>query len=736
MNVLITGGCGFIGSNFCIETYKNFNKMIILDSLNYCGNKNNIAEIIEKVIFINKDIVNTNFTELFEKYSIDLIINFAAQTHVDNSYHHLNRFVKDNILTVNVILESVRFYTQKKIKIIHFSTDEIYGESKNTNEFYETSNFNPTNPYSASKASAEMIINSYKISFNMDVLIIRCNNVFGKNQFFEKVIPSFIHKALNNEMLTIHGTNEKVRDFIHTDDVNKAILILIEKGNFNEIYNIGIKNPIKIMDLANYIITKIGGGYIKIIEDRPFNDYRYNINFDKLKTLGWEPNSNFYKKLDEIILFEIKKYENNVSPTRNIIVSSTEKYVDNRGKNIQIPSDIIIQEQFISKSKKNVLRGIHKSPYAKLVTVLSGKIIDYVIDFSKTPPIYEKNILECNGNNQIYIPENYGHLFISLEDDTILLYQLENKYNPLIDININYLDPFINLDININNNFILSEKDVNSGFTKTIDYIILGSSGFLGSEIKNILTKQHKNIICLNTRLDNYDLLKKQFEIYKPKYVICAAGISGNPTIDWCEDNKDITFKTNVIDTLKLCELTNKLNIHLTLFGSGSVFKGEAIHNEYSENSTPNNNSKYYLNCRIILEESIKIYNNILYLRIQYPMSLNKNKKCFMNKMLARLQSVNACKVNITFIPNLFPLLSYIIELNTKGILNFVNPKPIYLYEILEIYKKYNDNTLEYKIKKMSDGCGLLNTQKIEELLLNKNILNIYEAMHKFYETE
>lgn len=749
-NILVTGGCGFIGSNFCCKTYNMFNKMIIIDSLNYCGNINNIIEIIDndKVVFINKDIVNTNFEDLFDKYNIDLIINFAAQTHVDNSYHHLNRFIKDNILTVNTILENVRCYMPKKIKILHFSTDEIYGESKNTNEFYENSNFNPTNPYSASKASAEMIINSYKISFNLDILIVRCNNVFGKNQYFEKVIPSFINKAYHNKALTIHGTTEKVRDFIHTDDLNRAILILIEQGNFNEIFNVGIKNPIKIIDLANYIIDKIGRGYIKTIEDRPFNDYRYNINCDKMKKFGWEPITNFYEKLDEIIRIEINKIKNeevNNNMTEGIvskcILSSTEKYVDNRGINIKIPSDIIIVEQFISKSKKNVLRGIHKSPYAKLVTVLSGKIIDYIINFNTVPPTYEKYFLDCNGNNQIYIPENYGHLFISLEHDTVLLYQLENKFNHLNDININYLDPYINLDINFNNSYILSDKDRHSGFTKPIDYIILGSTGFLGSEITEILKKQNKNSIVINTRLENYELLEKQFEIYKPKYVICAAGISGKPTIDWCEENKHITFKTNVLDTLKLCEITNKLNIHLTIFGSGSVFKTESrtcyedeeLLPEYSEEDIPNNTMKYYLECRIMLEQAIKIYNHILYLRIQYPIAFNNNSNCFMNKMLTRLNTVNDQQVNITFIPSLFPMLPYLIEINTKGIVNFVNPGSIYLRDLLELYKKYKDNSIEYKVQKNGGSCGLLNTNKLKYLLKDKDVLNIHDTIVDFY---
>lgn len=733
LNVLVTGGCGFIGSNFCVSKYNLFNKVVILDCLNYAGNKNNINEIIDsdKVVFIKNDIINTNFKDIFCKHDIDLVINFAAQTHVDNSYHYINNFVKDNILSITVILEALRFY-KKKIKMIHFSTDEIYGESIKDVVFTEKSPFNPTNPYSATKASTEMIINSYKISFKLPIMIVRCNNVFGIKQYSEKVIPLFISKALKNKCLTIHGNGDKVRDFIHTDDVSLAVITLIEKGSYSDIYNIGIENPINILELAKYIIKKIGKGSIRFIKDRPFNDARYNVNFDKLKMLGWSPQNNFYEQLDKVIEWEkintIKKI--NILP----IKKKLEKYVDNRGYNMSMKTDIIICQQFISKSKKNVIRGIHKSPYEKYVTVLSGKILDYVIDFSNGDIKYTKLILDSENDNNLYIPANFGHMFIALEDNTQLLYQLAGKYDPKKDININYRDPYINLDIPWDNKYILSNKDTNSDFVKPVDYVLMGSKGFLGSEIKKILEQQNKNFICFDTRLENYKEIETKLSIYKPKYVICAAGISGKPTIAWCDKNKEETFKVNVIDTLNLCEITKKLNIHLTLLGSGSVFNGgfndygQQIMSEFNEDSKINkNNNKFYLKCRNILENTLELYENVLFLRIQYPIALNDNPKCFMNKMLTRLNTVQDHYVNITFIPNLFPLLSEIIEKNTMGILNFVNPESIKLSELLDWYKKNKDRNIKYNIVKSSTTCGLLDTTKLQSIL-HENLISINEA--------
>ena len=736
-NILITGGCGFIGSNFCVKNCHLFNKMVIVDELNYAGNIKNIEEILEKknVVFLESNILDLNLIDIFDKYEINFIINFAAQTHVDNSYYYMNNFVRDNILTIYHILDAIRYY-KKNIKLIHFSTDEIYGESIDNVIFTEKSNFNPTNPYSASKASAEMIINSYKLSFNMEILIIRCNNVFGIRQHNEKVIPKFILNAINNSYLNIHGDGNKIRDFIHTDDVNSAIIILMTKGEFNSIYNIGINNPIKILDLGNYIINKLNKGYIKFVDDRPFNDYRYNIDYSKLLDLGWRPNNNFYQQLDNIIEWTLNNQSfyitNNKAKKINFNFFS-----DKRGSIINIKNDLKYYQTFISKNKKNVLRGIHVSPYDKYLTILSGKIIDYVIYFDNDEINYDKFILDSNLNNSLFIPKNCGHLFITLEEDTNLLYQLCGFYNEHTDININYKDPFINLDIIDNNSYIISEKDTNSNFLKSIDYVLLGSTGFLGNEFKKILIEQNKNYISIDTKLENYKEIKYKLVLFKPKYLICAAGISGRPTIAWCEDNKEETFKTNVIDILNLCEITKNLDIKLVIFGSGSIYNGmnndnKQEYEKYTENSVKNkNNNIFYLKCRNTLEDYINLYKNVLYLRIQYPICNNNNKKCFIQKMLNRLDTVDDIYINITYVSNLFPLISKILENNLHyGILNFVNPEPIKIEEILKSYLKKNNLNYNYKLSNPNKCCGLLNTDKLynlfpNEIMNTKKIFNL-----------
>lgn len=705
LNLFVTGGCGFIGSNFCNYIAQKVNKLIIIDKLDYICNEKNINDIIKlkNVVFIKDDLLKHNFIETFTKYDINYIIHFAAQTHVDNSYENFNEFINDNIMATYKLLDSIHKYS-KKINLLHFSTDEIYGASLDHSYFKEDSNFNPTNPYASTKASCEMIINTYKYTYKLPIIITRCNNVYGKFQYFEKVIPLFIYKALNNKELTIHGDGSYIRDFIHISDVINAVIVIMQKGEIGEIYNIGNHNPIKIIDLANMIISKVGTGKILHIKDRAYNDFRYPITINKLESLGWKNEVDFNDGLDEVINW-IKENINYFNEIKG------RTFKDLRGKLQFLPvPDKEIKQQLISTNKKNVVRGIHTSPYAKHVICVRGSFIDYVVDFETMT--YNKYYLSSDNLNKIYVPANCGHMFISLEDDSIMFYQIEGIYTPEKEKNYNYLCPFIDLDIPFENNYIVSEQDTKAPFYKKVDYVLLGSTGFLGSNIENFLIKQNKSYIKLNTRLENTELLKKQLEYYKPKYVINATGISGKPTTAWCEDNKQETLNTNLTYQLTLADICNNLNIHLTMFVSGIIYNERQ--EKYTEDDEPNNNSSYYCYCRILLEKSLSCYNNILLLRISYPISLDDNPKCFLNKLKNRLSSIDYVEINTTIIPDLFQHIPKLIENNTTGLLNFVNFKSYKLHELLEEYKNITNYNINYNNTKQ---LGLLDTSKLEKLL-------------------
>lgn len=307
MIALVTGGCGFIASNFINIMKEKYDEIqfVNVDKLEYCSNIHNVHE--GKCEFLKGDISDANFMiNVFEKYKFDAVFHFAAQSHVDNSFEQSIQFSVDNTLGTHVLMEMCRRYSPNA-EIIHFSTDEVYGESKTDEPFVEDiSVLRPTNPYSASKAGAEMIVRSYIESFGMNVKIIRCNNVYGPNQYPEKIIPKFKRLLRQGKKCTIHGTQSSriKRAFIHVDDVVNAVDTVWKLGDTGEVYNIASDNELTVMEVTKLIIksvlnTENFDEHIEYVKDRPFNDGRYYICANKLKSLGWKQN----KGIDDLINF-------------------------------------------------------------------------------------------------------------------------------------------------------------------------------------------------------------------------------------------------------------------------------------------------------------------------------------------------------------------------------------------------------------------------------------------------
>jgi len=302
MNLLVTGGCGFIGSNF-INYYFDVNKecrIINIDTLYYCANINNIRDDIrdsDRYKFVKGNICSYDLiNHILEEYQITHVIHFAAQSHVDNSFHTPLQYTQDNIVGTHTLLESSRQYNKLTL-FIHVSTDEVYGESMlhdKEEKKDEQSILCPTNPYAASKAGAELIAQSYNHSFKMPIIITRGNNVYGPNQYPEKIVPKFIKLLKENKKVTIQGDGFAMRAFLHAYDTAKAFEVILEKGVIGEIYNIGCDEGMEytVLDVAKMLIKIIKNTdnydeWIEYIEDRPFNDKRYYISNKKLKDLGW-----------------------------------------------------------------------------------------------------------------------------------------------------------------------------------------------------------------------------------------------------------------------------------------------------------------------------------------------------------------------------------------------------------------------------------------------------------------
>jgi len=316
VNLLVTGGCGFIGSNF-INYYfpKNkINKLVNLDAMYYSAKESNILDEIavnKKYKLIKGNLSDTKLVSgVLQEFHITHIIHFAAQSHVQNSFEDSIKFTNDNIIGTHVLLECSRKYGKLK-KFIHVSTDEVYGESMNSIEEQhktEHSILCPTNPYAATKAGAELIAQSYNHSYKMPIIITRGNNVYGPNQYPEKLIPKFIMLLKNNKKVTIQGTGNTVRAFLHSYDTAKAFECILEKGVVGEIYNIGCDEGMEysVMDIAKILIKKIKNTenyneWIEYIEDRPYNDERYYISNQKIKDLGWSIEIDLLDGLKQLI---------------------------------------------------------------------------------------------------------------------------------------------------------------------------------------------------------------------------------------------------------------------------------------------------------------------------------------------------------------------------------------------------------------------------------------------------
>lgn len=302
MNVVVTGGAGFIGSNFLFYYSKKHpnDKLICIDKLTYAGNIKTIAPLIQskKIIFYKKDICDKKaINKIFSNEKPDIVINFAAESHVDRSINDPQIFLETNIIGTSVLMDAC---LKNDVKRFHqVSTDEVYGDlplDRPDLFFYEDTPLHTSSPYSSSKAAADLLVLAYVRTFGLNATISRCSNNYGPYQFPEKLIPLMISKALNNEQLPVYGDGLNVRDWLYVDDHCKAIDLIIHKGKSGEIYNVGGHNEMKNIDIVKSILKELGKEetLIKYVSDRKGHDRRYAIDPTKIsKELGWKPDTKF-----------------------------------------------------------------------------------------------------------------------------------------------------------------------------------------------------------------------------------------------------------------------------------------------------------------------------------------------------------------------------------------------------------------------------------------------------------
>jgi len=301
MNLLITGAAGFIGSNFVEYMLGRYptDKITVLDKLSTGGRLENLRDFKGKITFVRGDICNTKDVEKSIK-DCNIIINFAAETHVDRSINDAAPFIESNIMGTSVLLDAARKHDVNKF--VQISTDEVYGQILN-GSFKETDILNPRNPYSATKAGAELLCQSFYTTHKLPVVITRSSNNFGPKQNPEKLIPHFIINALHDKPLPIYGSGKQVRDWLYVKDNCSGIDFISKNGKDGEIYNIGGGNEKTNLEITKLILKSMNKSetLIKFVEDRPGHDFRYSLNCDKLAKLGWKPGYKFEDAFKETI---------------------------------------------------------------------------------------------------------------------------------------------------------------------------------------------------------------------------------------------------------------------------------------------------------------------------------------------------------------------------------------------------------------------------------------------------
>ncbi|MED2692017.1 dTDP-glucose 4,6-dehydratase [Bacillus toyonensis] len=335
MKVLVTGGAGFIGSNFVrymVKKYPKYN-IVNLDALTYAGNLENLKDIEElsNYKFIKGDIADRQFiNQLFKEENFDYVLNFAAESHVDRSITNPDIFIQTNIQGTQVLLDAAKNAEVKKY--LQVSTDEVYGTLGETGYFTEETPLASNSPYSSSKAGADLLVRAYHETFGLPVNITRCSNNYGPFHFPEKLIPLMIINALNDKQLPVYGDGLNVRDWLHVEDHCQAIDLVLHKGRNGEVYNVGGNNERTNIEIVKTILKALDKpeSLIKYVTDRPGHDRRYAIDATKLREeLGWSPKYNFDTGIEQTI----KWYLENQDWWKNIISGEYQEYFKNQYAN-------------------------------------------------------------------------------------------------------------------------------------------------------------------------------------------------------------------------------------------------------------------------------------------------------------------------------------------------------------------------------------------------------------------
>ena len=635
-SILLTGGAGFIGSHVVkklVENYEDY-KIVVVDKLGYCSNLNHLSNFFEKpnFKFIQGDIRSSDFViQTLKEEEIDTIMHFAAETHVDNSFGNSFSFTSNNIVGTQILLEASR--GSKIRRFLHVSTDEVYGENtlESASGFNESHRREPTNPYAATKAAAEIMVKAYGRSYGIPYVITRGNNVYGPQQYPEKAIPLFLCLAKRGDQLPIYGNGSNMRSFLYVDDVADAFDIILHQGKTNEVYNISTKDEKTVKNVAKDILEIHGRTFedgAKLVKDRPHNDLRYFLDNTKLLDLGWEPK------------------------------------------------------------------------------------ISWDVGLKQTAEWYA-----CEDNLKGW--KNYES---ALEPHAVTVSKLGSN--------------------NLQKPLSLDQSILGMGSPR---FLVFGKTGWIGGLLGNILTERGYEWCFAKSRLENRQDICNEVNQYKPTHILNAAGLTGRPNVDWCEDHKEEVIRVNVCGTLNLADVSVSKGIHCIMFATGCIFEYDDSHPQgsgigFTEDEVPNFTGSYYSKTKGLVESLLRDYKeNICVLRVRMPISSDlQNNRNFIYKIknYAKIASVpNSMTV-------LDELLPYSIEMALRklhGVYNFTNPGVISHNEILDLYRDYLAPDLTYTNFSLDEQAKILkagrSNNELDSSKLKKEfpeMLSIRESVIKF----
>ena len=543
--------------------------------------------------FIKGDICSVDLLSLvLREEKIDTVMHFAAQTHVDNSFGNSFEFNKNNIQGTHVLLETAKTLGTIK-RFLHVSTDEVYGETSYENNeanVESASLLEPTNPYSATKAGAEMLVMAYGRSYDLPYVITRGNNVYGPHQYPEKAIPKFIMLARNGARIPIHGDGQATRSYMHVADAASAFDTILHKGELKGVYNIGAHEERTVLSVARDIGVALGVDIDKTIthvQDRKFNDRRYFIDCSKLLALGWTQKVSWEEGLKETI------------------------------------------EWYTKNDEKSGYWGN-----------LSGALVAH----------------PTGGKTAVV-----GEVYSNLEDMMA--------------------------------GAAIDGPDEGGDEDKKPTFLVYGRTGWIGGKLGKLLTEQGHRWMYGAGRLEDRASILDDVKRSKCTHILCAAGVTGRPNVDWCEDHKTETIRANVIGVLNLCDVALENDVHVTNFATGCIYKYDDEHviggKPFTETDDPNFGGSFYSETKSYMEMMLRHYPNVMQLRVRMPIDGDlQNPRNFITKIANYAKVVN--------IPNSMTVLEEFVPMAVEGALrkltgayNWTNPGAISHNEVLELYRDY-----------------------------------------------